>query len=287
MDTESKPTSKNQVYQIVTDKIINMLESGNIPWDKPWVSGTPTNLISKKAYRGINPFLLNMESVDKGYTSQYWLTFNQAKKLKGTVKKGEAGTLIIFWKFIESEDKNGKIKSFPILRYYKVFNVEQCEGINYPKGEVLEFNPIDSAQKIVDNMPNLPNIESSGNCAFYHPKLDYVNMPNKTSFKSVELYYSVLFHELGHSTGHYSRLNRFGEDTYTVKFGSEDYSKEELIAELTSAMLCGTIGIDKQTLNNSAGYIQSWLKVLKGDSNFVISASSLAQKACDYMLNIS
>ena len=263
MDTESKPTSKNQVYQIVTDKIINMLESGNIPWDKPWVSGTPTNLISKKAYRGINPFLLNMESVDKGYTSQYWLTFNQAKKLKGTVKKGEAGTLIIFWKFIESEDKNGKIKSFPILRYYKVFNVEQCEGINYPKGEVLEFNPIDSAQKIVDNMPN------------------------KTSFKSIELYYNVLFHELGHSTGHYSRLNRFGEDTYTVQFGSEDYSKEELIAELTSAMLCGTIGIDKQTLNNSAGYIQSWLKVLKGDSNFVISASSLAQKACDYMLNIS
>jgi antirestriction protein ArdC len=276
---------KNKVYDIVTNKIIESLESGEIPWNKPWYSGIPTNLISKKAYRGFNPFFLNLVASMEGYTSQYWLTYKQAQKKGGQVKKGESGTLVIFWKWVNKKDKESGeiIDSFPILRYYTVFNVEQCDGVEYPKNPELEFTPIESAEKIISGMPKKPEIKYNGIKAYYDKNCDSITIPEQKIFKTVEGYYATLFHELAHSTGHHSRLNR----DLSGFFGSEKYSKEELIAELSSAMLCGIVGIQPEIIDNSTAYIQNWLKVLKSDSKFVISASASAQKACDFIQNIT
>jgi antirestriction protein ArdC len=256
------------------------LERGQVPWRKPWRTLPPANLITKKPYRGINVFLLGFA----GYGSQFWLTFNQAKQLGGNVRRGEHGTKIVFWKFDtrETETQNGEIeeRKFAFLRYFTVFNLEQTEGLK----ALLELPPafpIESAESIVRAMPNPPAFEQDFRAAYIPPK-DTITMPCRTAFDSQEEYYSTLFHELTHATGHAKRLAREGFDT-PQQFGSESYSKEELIAEMGSAMLCGVAGIDQKTLANSAAYLKSWIARLKADSKLVISAASAAQKAADYI----
>ena len=269
-----------KVYEIITEKIIDQLESGSVPWVKPWIGGEPPkNYISKKPYRGINPFLLACQ----GYASPFWLSFKQAQAAGGTVKKGEKGSMVVFWKMFEGSelDKSGKPKMIPMLRYYTVFNTDQCEGLTVDlptTGE--EFQPIDKAESIVDGMQNKPVIRHAEPRAYYRPSTDLVNMPRKELFESAEGYYSTLFHELGHSTGHKSRLER--KDFAEAAFGSETYSKEELIAEFTSAFLCGISGIEKE-IKNQAAYIQGWLKVLKSDCKMAVLAAAQAQKAADYI----
>jgi antirestriction protein ArdC len=270
----------NKVYDIVTDKIINALENGIIPWRKPWQSSLPCNLVSKRPYNGINLFLLALMP----YSSPYWLTFKQAKEKGGKVIKGERSTLIVFWKPTKFKDKDGEEKTIPILRYYNVFNVEQCEGIEVPnEGEKLDFIPVNEAEKLASKYCERESLEvkCKEQNAYYSPSLDYVNMPNKTTFESVGSYYSVLFHELAHSTGHKSRLDRLELST----FGSDPYAKEELVAEMTAAFACSTVGIDN-TLQNSTAYIQNWLKKLKSDPKLVIEASAKARKAFEYMADI-
>ena len=277
------------VYGQVTARIIELLDTGTIPWKKPWVSSDgPMNLISKKPYRGINQFLLNCSP----YSSPYWMTYRQAADRGGQVRRGEKSTAIVFWKWLDQkvvpdEDDNEATGKGPLLRYYNVFNLEQIDGIDPPVEEQLvnHFSPIEQAEQVIRNMPSRPLIQYGGGRAFYSPSVDYIKLPNHGAFKSPEEFYSTAFHELAHATGHASRLGRKGilEPSY---FGSHNYSQEELVAEFGSSMLCGSAGIEQQTIENSAAYIQGWLKVLKNDKKLAIVAAGQAQRAADFILNI-
>ena len=274
----SRPRSS--VYEIITAQILAGLEGGEIPWRKPWRTLPPANLITKKPYRGINTFLLGFA----GYGSQYWLTFNQAKQLGGNIRRGEHGTKIVFWKFntYETETADGETeeRKSAFLRYYTVFNLEQTERLKALLDLPPAF-PIESAESIVRGMPNPPAFEQDSR-ASYIPSCDVITIPSRTAFDSQEEYYGTLFHELTHATGHAKRLGRDGFDT-PQQFGSESYSREELIAEMGSAMLCGVAGIEQSTLANSAAYLKGWIARLNADSKLVISAAGAAQKAADYI----
>ena len=280
---------KADVYQIITDRIVEIMEKGVTPWRKPWnggIDGGPRNLVSKKHYQGINAFLLSCIP----HTTPYWLTFKQAKEMGGNVRKGVEGTPVIFWKIYEKEDataEDGK-KRLPVLRYYTVFNADQCEGIKAPDEDLPEWpehERIEQAEAIQLAMPNRPKVIYGGSRAFYQPAFDTVTVPELKRFEKPEEFYSTLFHELAHSTGHESRLNREGISGFHF-FGDNAYSKEELVAEMTAAFLCGHCGIENATIENSAAYLQGWIKALKGDKKLAITAAAHAQKAANYILNI-
>ena len=280
---------KVDAYQVITDRIIGLLEQGVIPWQKPWQSGEmmPRNLISKKQYRGVNVFLLHAMM----YENPFWLTFNQALELGGNVKKGEKACPVVFWKWLDSKEA-GEARRIPFLRYYSVFNVAQCEGIPQDKvpavnGSKREHTPIEQAEKIVAGMPKRPAIQQKWARAFYSPDGDFVGIPEIELFRSPEDYHSVLFHELTHATGHESRLNRkgvTGSDGLWSAFGSQSYSQEELVAEMGAAFLCGQAGIVERTIDNSAAYVQAWLERLKDDRRLIVQAAAQAQKASDFIL---
>lgn len=279
----------NKVFEIVNQQIFKKLEEGIIPWKMPWYKNSKPacNYISKKPYRGINSIILNMQ----GFRYQYFLTFNQVKKLGGCIKKGEHSLPVIFWKYIEKSDEScDEKKVLPLLRYYRVFNIEQCDGINMDEIEKecfsREFKPIVKAQKIVDEMPNRPKIQHIQAYAYYRPSTDTVNMPPKNLFFSDEEYFSTLYHELSHATGHRSRLNRDFTKAITSMNRSE-YSKEELIAEFCASYLTAEAGIEGETIDNSAAYIQNWLKVLKNNKTWLVFAAAKAQKAADYILGMN
>jgi antirestriction protein ArdC len=270
--------------------MITLLEQGQIPWQKPWQSGElmPRNAVSGREYRGVNVFLLHTMS----YQSPCWLTFNQAKELGGTVKRGERACPVVFWKWLDAEE-NSERKRIPFLRYYSVFNVGQCEGIPpekiaSPSVIQREHSTIAEAERIVAAMPRCPQIKTGLARAFYSPSGDYVGMPGPEQFRTGEDYYSVLFHELTHATGHESRLNRKGvsgtEGEWSA-FGSTPYAREELVAEMGAAFLCGQAGVVERTLDNSAAYVAAWLQRLKDDHRLVVQAAAQAQKAADFILN--
>lgn len=272
-------------YQIITDKIIKQLEAGKVAWRKDWKSSNiPQNLVSKRAYSGINFFLLSLTE----YEHPYWLTYNQAQLLGGSVKKGEHGTQVIFWKLLDFEDKEAeesdkKSIKIPMLRYYTIFNIAQCEGVKLPKIKKLKFAPVKRAEQIVTKYPNPPRIEHNGdNRAYYNTVEDSIHLPKKTDFASIEGYYSTLFHELTHSTGHNKRLKRWGEN-YKHIFASEDYSSEELVAELGGAFLCADSGISNKVIKNESAYIAAWLENLRNDKKLIIYASAKATKAARYI----
>lgn len=247
------------VYEIVTEKIIKQLESGVAPWRKPWTCQTPANLITQKEYRGLNVFTL----ASQGFPSRFWLTFNQATRLGGRIRKGEKSSPVIFWNIGDERETTAqdgaKETSRPLLlRYYSVFNLSQAEGIDIPASLLQETrtnNPIETCEQLTTNMPNPPAFEQSDK-AWYSPSNDVVGMPARGLFHSSEEYYATEFHELAHSTGHAKRLHRENFDN-PVSFGSESYSKEELIAEMTAAMLCGIAGIEQRILENSAAYLKT------------------------------
>jgi antirestriction protein ArdC len=270
----------SSVYSIVTEQILKQLESGVAPWHRPWTTEIPKNLSSGRAYRGLNVFLL----ASNGYGSRYWLTYKQAIERGGHVRKGQHGTKIVFWKIgtRETQEPDGDTieRKSVLLRYYTVFNVEQCEGIAAPMSSP-PVNPIEECERIVRQMPNPPAFAQDAR-AWYRPSSDTVGMPPRNAFNSAEEYYSTLFHELTHSTGHTRRVGRDGIEKLNT-FASESYSKEELIAEMGAAMLCGVAGIERKTLSNSAAYLKSWIDVLKSDARMVVSAASQAQKAADYI----
>ena len=278
-----------KVYEVVNSRIMELLESGTVPWRKTWNVGSnmPKNIISKKEYRGVNVFLLACSE----FSSPYWMTFKQCVDKGGHVIKGSKSSPVIFWKWLDRKDTeaadtdavSGKI---PMLRFYNVFNLEQTEGIEPPATTetINTFTPIERAEQIIASMPLRPEIKYGGNRASYSPVLDYVRLPVQSSFAIPEEYYSTAFHELSHATGHESRVGRKGV-TETSYFGSHEYSKEELVAEMGAAFLCGHAGIEN-TLENSAAYLAGWLKALKNDKTLLIHAAALAQKASDYILNI-
>jgi len=276
------------VYSLVTDKIIEQLENNIVPWQQPWKDNSiPQNLSTGKPYRGINLLLLGTLRYDQNL----FLTFNQLKEIGGSVKKGEKGHLIIFWKptvkTIKENDKEDLEMSF-VLRYYKVFNVAQCESIPphvIEETTEIPFSPISYCEQILEEMEHCPKIIYEAQQAFYEPVSDYINMPKPETFVTNEDFYSVLFHELVHSTGHASRLGRDGVVT-TSRFGDYTYSLEELTAEIGSCFLGSLCGLGANNFDQSVSYIKGWLKALKNDKKLIIKAGGQAQKATDYILNV-
>ena len=271
---------KNQAYDRITDRIIALLEQGTVPWHKPWKvhTGLPRNLVSKKPYRGVNVFLLMAMS----YESPHWLTFRQAIQLGGSVKKGEKACPVVFWKRMKNEDEESdEPKKAPLLRLYHVFNVAQCEGLKGAPGEIQI--PVTKPAEIVAGMPQSPVVKHGMAKAFYSPREDCVGMPERERFDGEASYFATLFHELVHATGHEKRLKR-ASIAERNGFGSDPYCKEELIAELGSAFLCGYADIVDRTIDNSAAYLEGWLKQLQNDRTLIVSAAAQAQKAADFIL---
>src|SRR3989304_3156844 len=285
------------VYTIVTEKMIAQLEEGVIPWRKPWrsVGGeVPTNLRSKKAYRGINVWMLGT----LGYARPYFVSFKQAKLMGGSVRKGEHGHMAVFWKLNPYKktvtDATGhdtiEERKGMLLRFYTVFNVAQCDGLEkYLPALAVPKSPaerIDAAEQIARAYHRGP-VGQTGALACYRTALDQVTMPARGAFDNPAEYYSTLFHELTHSTGHKDRLNRASVADCTSFFGSPDYSREELVAELGAAFLCASAGIENiQAFNNSAAYLAHWLKNLKADARLIVQAAAQANKAADFIQNV-
>lgn len=278
---------KKSVYEMITERIIEQLENGVIPWQKLW-SGTHSgayNRISNKPYSLLNQMILK-------HNGEY-ATFKQWSDLGGKIRKGEKSEVVTFWKIQQieeiNEDGEKTIKQLPLLRYYNVFHISQVDGVE-PKEDlkISDLEPIEEAEKIkLDymNREHLKIFEKVTNDAFYLPIQDYIQVPCKEQYQNIEEFYSTLFHEMIHSTGHKSRLNR-PDMQGIVKHGSEKYSKEELTAELGSAMIINILGIEtEKSFKNSSAYIQNWLQVLKNDNKFIVSASSRAEKAVKYILN--
>lgn len=275
------------IYQQVTDRIITLIENGTVPWRKCWSagSGMPKNLVSKKEYRGINVFIL----ASSNYASPYWLTYRQATELGGFVRKGEKSTPVIFWKMLDKHDEDNDTKAtgrIPLLRQYHLFSADQCENIPIPADPeeiVNPFSPIERCEQIIAGYKNRPDIHYGGSKAFYRVSEDRVQMPHEHTFNTSEDFYQVLLHELSHSTGHKNRLAR-KEVVERNEFGSEDYSSEEICADLSASMLCAVAGISNQTIEMSASYINGWLSVLRFDKKAVVVAAARAQAAADYIL---
>lgn len=279
------------VYEMVTDRIIEQLESGVIPWEKPWsgVRSGAYNRISKRSYSLLNQMLLKNEGE--------YATFKQWSELGGKIKKGEKSEIVVFWKILPieetQEDGTKVIKQVPLLKYINVFHISQVEGVEPLQKEKLnDIEPIEQAESILQDYWTREHItveHIKGDKAFYSPMRDLIQLPLFEQFKDANEYYSTAFHESVHSTMKESRCNRAEErKDKLVAFGSEEYSKEELVAELGSASIMNMLGIEtKKSFRNSSAYIQSWLRVLKNDVKFIVSASSKAEKAVNYILNIA
>ncbi len=285
MDSQNTTSAKLDVYELVTTRIIDLLEAGTVPWQKPWTdAGVPMNLISKRPYRGINLWLL----LSLNYEQNLFLTWDQLKKIGGSVNKDEHGHVVIFWKKVTKEpaEDDHESKAKTMLRYYKVFNIAQCRDIPanlIPELVNTEVDSILECEAIINGMLDYPVIKHKEDKAFYHVGEDYINMPKKKSFNSIEAYYSTLWHETVHWTGSTKRLGR-KTITEMAEFGSEPYSIEELIAEMGAAYLNSYTGILDKEIKNSVAYIQGWLDKLKNDKRFIISASGQAQKAVDFIV---
>jgi antirestriction protein ArdC len=292
MTANQESSTPLDVYAIVTKRICELLDQGTVPWRKPWAeSGIPRNLLSNHPYNGINVWLL----ASLGFAQNYFISWDQLKRIGGSVKKGEKSQLVIFWKSAkknveleeaeqtQEEKKNGK----PVLRYYNVYNVAQCTGIPenlFPKSETHEHESILECERIIENMPQCPKIKHVKNEAFYSISEDYINMPKRNSFKTAEGYYSTLFHELVHATGHEKRLNRKSVNEMS-EFGSDMYSLEELIAEMGASYLSSYTGILEKEIENSVAYINGWLSKLKNDKRFIVYAGAYSQRAADFILD--
>ncbi len=270
------------IYKEVTDRIIAQMENGIIPWHKPWIaSNQAVSHVTGKAYSLLNQMML-------GRAGEY-VTFKQCQQEGGKVKKGEKASMVAFWKWIETEDEEThEKKEVPFLRYYNVFHIDQCEGLKARYAETLPTtaDPNENAEVFINDYLFRSGVKlthESGDRAYYQPAFDRVVLPRMEQFKETAEYYSTAFHELTHSTGHESRLNRLDR---TAFFGTEAYSKEELIAEIGAAALVNYSGLETpSSFRNNAAYIQNWLGVLEGDKRFIVSAAGKAEKAVKLILN--
>lgn len=278
---------KFDIYQEVTDRIIEQLKEGNIPWNKPWtgLASGAFNRVSKKPYSLLNQMLL---SKDGEYAS-----YKQWQSLGGQVRKGEKSEIVVFWKIVQIEEENSKgetvKKSVPILKYYRVFHISQVDGVEpLEVGAGVEHEPLEVAESVKLGFMEREGIEIrevAGDRAFYSVACDHIVMPLMEQFRDVNEYYSTLFHECCHAVGSKDRLGRFDMDAKIAAFGSPEYSKEELCAECGSAMLMSHCGIETDaTFRNSAAYIQGWLAALSNDKRMIVSAASRAEKAAKWVL---
>jgi len=279
------------IHRMVTERMIAALERDTVPWHKPWqaVDGRPTSMTTAQPYRGVNVFLLGLTADEEGYASRYWGTYRQIGQLGGQVRKGEHSTIVVFWKPVEAADRDPQtgevtVKQIPVLRHYRVFNAAQVDHLPdrfHPAPE--PDSQISQPQTVLDGYlargPTLRHV--AGDRAAYHPATDTIRLPQRSQFRSAEHYYATAFHEAAHSTGHQSRLDRPGIAAFD-HFGSDTYAREELVAEMTSSILCAETGIDDPELfDNSAGYIAGWLSALNHERTLVVAAAAQAQRACD------
>ena len=279
----------DELFQTITDRILAQMEAGVRPWSKPWSAGQdnrdyslPHN-IEGRPYRGANSFWLAMAQQAHGYASPIWMTFNQAKARGGMVRKGEHGTPVFFWKFdrkpVDPKRPQGEQKNVVWAKGYTLFNLDQIDGVTAPKRRerTLAERHAD-AEALME--ATSARIQFGGDRAFFSPGFDVVQLPVREAFKAPEFFYSVAFHELGHWTGHESRLKReFGK-----RFGDEAYAFEELVAELTAAFVTGHLGIANPEREDHAAYLANWIKVLQDDPRAFITAAGKAQAAADYIL---
>lgn len=293
---------KFDLFQAVTDRIIAQLEGGQIPWHKPWINvGSNAELAvsytTGKPYSLLNQMLL-------GEPGEY-ITFKQCTERGGKVKPGEKSRMVVFWKMLSKDKldesgnpvmgKDGKVRKemIPLLQYYNVFHIRQCEGIapKHSKPDVVRpeipepIQPNDMAEEIIAGYVSRSGVTLTfhpGNRAYYQPSTDMVVLPVREQFKESAEFYSTAFHELTHSTGHAKRLNRLDKK---ASFGSTEYSKEELVAEIGASALVNHTGLETEaSFQNNAAYVQSWLKALKNDKRMIVSASGKAEKAVNMIL---
>ena len=287
-------TARGDLYQEVTDRIIAEMEVGRLPWVKPWDTahasctvGLPRNAVSGKSYSGINILLLWGAVIERGFPGQLWLTFKQAKALGGTVRKGERGTVIVYAdRFIPDQEReqarqdNREAVAVPFLKRYRVFNAAQCD--NLPDRVTRQAVPLPamSVEPEADGLAKTTgaDIRIGGDRAFYAPEQDYVQVPPQPAFRAPIDYYRTLFHELGHWTGHGSRLDR----DQSGRGRTKTYAREELVAELCAAFVCATLSITPTVRH--ADYLGAWLDVLKEDKRAIFKAASQASKAADFLL---
>lgn len=274
------------VYAAVTDRIIQQLEQNVIPWEKPWggIAGGAISGTTGKPYSLLNQMLLSKPGA--------YFTYNQIQKQGGNVRKGERSHLVVFWKQVpvkEQDPHTGEIKTslVPMLRYYNVFHIDQCEGISTTHITPKPMHHSQEVENIISDYvrrSGVALIHRVGDEAYYSPVRDCVVLPMVEQFTNMESYYATLTHELAHSTGHQSRLNRLRA---TAHFGSESYSKEELVAEISSAALLNHTGLETgHTFKNSTAYIQNWLSALRNDKRLIVTASGAASKAVNYILGL-
>lgn len=281
------------IAQLITDRIIAELEKGATPWVKPWRrlkgqpgAGMPYNPKTGTIYRGINHFWLSM--MQGAYSTPYWLTFNNANDLGGNVKAGEKGTPIVKFQMVQKDKTvNGKTETsvYPMIKHFYVFNLDQCENVilpAMPETPVADFSADSSVMAIVDRLGLAGGLMHAGDSAYYRPSTDGIVMPPMAAFNSSAAYHATLLHESVHATGHKSRLDR--DFSKSKRFGDEHYAAEELVAELGAAMLCAHLGIDGDLRH--AGYIESWLKALRNDKRYILTASAQAQKALDLLTKV-
>ncbi len=271
------------LYQMITDRIIAQMEAGTVPWHKPWKgSSGAISRSTGKPYSVLNQLLLP-------YDGEY-VTFKQAAEEGHPVKKGEKASAVFFFKFIETEDKDtGEKKTVPLLKYYSVFHISQCDGMKPRFASSVpvhsDLQPDKRAEQILQDYVDQSGVKlhkQQSNRAYYSPALDEIVIPEISQFTEIAEYYSTAYHEAVHSTGHPSRLNRI---TDIVNFGSESYSKEELVAELGASYLVNAAGLEtSSSFGNSASYIKGWLSALKDDKRFIISAAGKAEKAVRLIL---
>lgn len=284
------------VMDRLVKQVIEKLEAGVVPWHASWKTmGPGRNIISRKPYRGFNWLVTTLL---RPYRSSYYMTYKQAQQLGGTVKKGEHGTQVYFFKMMESTREDSTVDRFPFMRYYTVFNLEQCEiplenmpdhalaELTHPNEDLLsEENKIQMADEMIMNWEDAPKIIHEGHQPAYSPALDIVRMPMFEDFETEFEYYATLFHELTHSTGAKHRLNRKSiEGAATLGFKSKKYGVEELVAELGAIRLCHECHIDPQIIDNSSAYLDSWLSKIKESPKMLFTAANDADKAARYIM---
>ncbi len=291
--TETTAKPKTDIYETITNKIINDLEKGQLTWRKPWSSEHMAHNVMRpmrwndQPYTGVNILVLWSTAAERGYQSPYWMTFRQALAMKANIRKGEKATQVVYAdKFSKEEtDESGdtKTRTIPFLKSYYVFNASQIEGLSdsfYNLPEKKESNPLQKLSAIETFIDNTKAEIITGTQACYNETRNRIEMPPFESFESVFGYYATLAHELTHWSKHPTRLDR---DFERKKWGDEGYAKEELVAELGSCFLGADLDFEPRLQENHAAYIQNWLQVLKNDKRFIFSAASHAQKAVEYL----
>lgn len=275
-----------EIHRTVADTVIRQMETAGTDWAKSWnvpAGDQPTSMSTRKPYNGINWLLLSIARAAKGYTSGHWATFNQWRKMGACVRKGEKSTLVILYKPLEITDKEtGEDKTIRLMRSFNVFNADQVDGYDPPIDDSIKW--VDLPATVADDIAKRAGADvrhADKSCAFYSPAHDFINMPSQCQFDSPAGYAATLLHEITHWTGHTARLDR----NIKNRRGEQDYAFEELVAELGSAMLCGSLGICSEPREDHAKYLNGWIERLKDDPQIIFKAAAKASTAAEWVLN--